>query len=215
MWAAALRLMKLLRGDVRHRRETLRLSLARQRPEVRDSWQLKLEPLGGRPGRAPGRRAETDRLFYVSSSPECRKVCLHSRIRYPCALIVPRERLISVRATFGVRESRAFLRSTFHRRDRRRVRRDPGLSLAHHSTLTGPAMHDRSMHQRGPLSSGKYDPRCVPVALVTRPALTITWLAMTSAARKLGQPCSLVSASNSSKVRLIGARNKGMPDAES
>ena len=60
------------------------------------------------------------------------------------------------------------------------------------------------MHQRGPLSSGRYVPRCVPHADVTSPPATRTFSVKTSAARNDGQPCSSVSALKSFKSAIHG-----------
>ena len=77
-------------------------------------------------------------------------------------------------------------------------------------------MHTRSMHQRGPDLSGKKVPKCVPHVEVTKLVVLFTVTSgKISAARKLGQPCSLVSWMNSTSERLMGARKSGFPHTES
>ena len=67
------------------------------------------------------------------------------------------------------------------------------------------------MHQRGPASSGSYVPRCVPQTDVTWVPFVTTFSAMSSAVRKLGQPCSSVSAWKSARLRFWGAAKSGRP----
>ena len=79
-----------------------------------------------------------------------------------------------------------------------------------------PATLTKLIQYRFPLESGRLCPRCVPCTLTASPLRKVrTWSQFTSASRKDGHPCALLSLSHSSQVRLTGAVKRGFPVLES